>query len=90
MKYKVDYSTFFFSDLAVITDYLSQFSSSASLRLKDSLRDRIEKIKVMPNMYEEYRYAPEYRHIVIDKDVVFYQIDDMKKTILLYRFLHGA
>lgn len=90
MKYSATYSSFFFNDLAVATDHLSQFSATASARFKSVLRDRIEKIKAMPDMYSILPFTTEYRHIVIQKYVVIYRVDEKEHTVLLYRLLHGS
>ena len=90
MKCAVKYSTFFFSDLAVVGDYLSQFSETAFARFKDALRICIENARNMPMMYASYNFAPEYRHIVIDKYVVIYRFFENDNTIYMYRLLHGA
>ena len=90
MKCTVKYSTFFLNDLATVEDYLSQFSVTAFDRFKDILRDRIENAKNMPMMYAEYTFAPQYRHIVIDKYVVVYRFYESDNVIYMYRLLHGA
>ena len=90
MKCSVKYSTFFYNDLAAVEDYLSQFSETAFSRFKDMLYDRIERAKDMPMMYAAYPYAPEYRHIVINKYVVFYRFQEDENTIYMHRLLHGA
>ena len=90
MKQTVEYSTFFYNDLTVATDYISRFSASASARLIDALRDRIEKVKDMPKMYAVYPFAPEYRHIVIDKYVIIYRLYEDENKIYMYRLLHGS
>ena len=90
MKCTVKYSTFFFNDLTVVENYLSQFSETAFTRFMDVLRDRIENVKNMPMMYAEYTFAPQYRHIVIDKYVIIYQFHENENVIYMYRLLHGA
>jgi plasmid stabilization system protein ParE len=90
MRYSIKYSDFFFSDISAVTDYLSKYSSTASIRFKALLRDRIEKAKAMPLMYAILPYAPRYRHIVIEKYVVVYRVDEEHHRIFMYRLLHGA
>jgi len=90
MKYIVKYSSFFFNDTAAVETYLSQFSESAFPRFKSALDKSIEKIKAMPMMYAVYPFAPEYRHIVIDKYVLIYRFSEKGNTIYMYRLLHGA
>ena len=90
MEYSLCYSNFFFDDLAVVMAYLSQYSDSAPSRFKDHLFERIEKVKTMPEMYATYSFAPEYRHIVIDRYIVIYRVEKEGRKIYMYRLLHGA
>jgi addiction module RelE/StbE family toxin len=90
MRYSIGYSPDFFDDLTAITDYLSKYSSTASARFKALLRDRINKVKAMPSMYAALSYAPGYRHIVIEKYVAVYRVDEANRRVFMYRLLHGA
>ena len=87
MQYTIRFSTFFYNDLAIVTAYLSQYSTSASSRFQARLRAQIDHIREMPDMYEAYRFAPAYRHVVVDKYVAIYKVDEEKREILLYRLL---
>ena len=44
----------------------------------------------MPIMSAEYTFAPQYRHIVIDRYVIIYRFHEKENVISLYRLLHGA
>jgi plasmid stabilization system protein ParE len=90
MRYSVEYSDFFFNDLATVADYLSKHSSTAPARFKALLQDRIGKARAMPEMYAILHYAPKYRHIVIEKYVALYRVDTANRKIYMYRLLHGA
>ena len=90
MKYSVKYSTFFFNDIAAVETYLSQFSETAFARFKAAFNKSIEKVKATPMMYAVYPFAPEYRHIVIDKYVIIYKFYEKGNIIYMYRLLHGA
>ena len=90
MKCTVKYSTFFFDDLLAVESYLSQFSETAFSRFRDALQSRIENAKNMPMMYAEYTFAPQFRHIVIDKYVAIYRFYEENNTVFMYRLLHGA
>lgn len=90
MSYQVRYSVFARRDTEKILDDLSRYSVSAPDRFADRLEEQVERIKEMPYLYEEYRFAPKYRRMVIDKYVVLYQVLEEEQAILVYRVLHGA
>lgn len=76
--------------MLAVENYLSQFSETAFTRFKDALLSRIENVKNMPMMYAEYTFAPQLRHIVIDKYVAVYRFYEESNTVYMYRLLHGA
>ncbi len=89
MIYSVEFSKFFLKDLLVAIDYLSQYSLSAPERFRERLYTRIENLKTAPKVYAEYPFAPEYRHIVIDKYIAVYRVEEETNRIFMYRLLHG-
>jgi plasmid stabilization system protein ParE len=90
MKYSAEYSYYFYNDLAIATDNLSQYSGTASARFKALLRDRINKAQEMPMMFASHPDAPRYRHIVVGKYVLIYRVEELAHRIYLYRLLHGS
>lgn len=90
MKYKAVFSQESREDAKAIQLYLRQFSQNAPSRFKDTLRDKINKVKENPHMYEPYRYQPKYRSMPIEKYLLFYEVDDKQNIIYVFRILHGA
>lgn len=90
MKYKAVFSQESREDAKSIQLYLRQFSQNAPSRFKDTLRDKINKVKENPHMYEPYRYQPKYHSIPIEKYLLFNEVDDKQKIIYVFRILHGA
>ena len=90
MKCTVELSVFFVSDITAVEAYISQFSESAFSRFKNMLSRCIDNIRDMPMMYAAYPFAPEYRHVVIDKYVMIYRYIEKENKVSIYRLLHGA
>ena len=90
MKYKIVYSPQSKEDAKAIQRYLRQFSDKAPVRFKNTMREKLEKVKENPCMYGQYRYQPKYRSVQIEKYVLFYETDDEQKIIYIFRILHGA
>ena len=90
MKYKLLFSPDSKEDTKAIQLYLRQFSSKAPARFKSLMREKLDKVKSNPQMYEAYRYQPRYRCIPIESYLLFYEVSDQEKVIYIYRVLHGA
>lgn len=90
MKYKLLFSPESKEDAKAIQSYLRQFSQKAPVRFRNTMREKLDKVKENPHMYEPYRYQPTYHSMPIDNYLLFYETDDRNKTIYVFRILHGA
>jgi toxin ParE1/3/4 len=90
MKYKLLFSPESKEDAKAIRLYLRQFSVKAPARFKSLIQEKLDKVRVYPQMYTTYRYQPKYRCIPIENYLLFYEVNDQEKVIYIYRILHGA
>ncbi len=90
MKYKLLFSPESKDDIKSIQLYLKQFSSKAPSRFVSTMREKLDKVKSTPNMYEKYCYQPKYHCMSIEKYLLLYEVDDQNKVIYIFRILHGA
>lgn len=90
MKYRLLFSPESKEDVKAIQSYLRQFSQNAPVRFKNIMREKLDKVKENPHMYEQYRYQPKYRCMPIEKYLLFYEVDESHKAIYIFRILHGA
>jgi len=77
------------SDIDDICKYLSQFYPGTPGRFLDAIDKDFENVSQNPYMYPIYEYNKEYRRIVTNDYLVFYNIDDVNNLVKVYRILHG-
>jgi len=78
------------SDLREIHLRLSEYGKTPTKKFRESFEKFCAQVVTMPDMYEPYEYAPNYRKAVIIYDyLVFYRVDDSSEVVKIYRVLHG-
>lgn len=90
MTYKIKYLPLAVQDLNEIAQYLSGFYPKTASRVLKEMRDKITKLSDNPRMCEIYPLDPEYRKMVVDQYLVFYQVNDHARTVEIHRVLRGS
>lgn len=95
MKYKIKYLDAVQNDLLNIAEYLSGVlgNPSAARRQVKRIRVAIDHAAENPYMYPVYypaeRLKHDYRKIPVDRYLIFYWVEELTKTIVVARVLHG-
>lgn len=77
-------------DLQGIHKYLSDYGENPPKKFRISFEKFSSQVAAMPYMFSTYEYNPLYRRAVIAFDyLVFYQVDENKGLVKIYRVLHG-
>ena len=91
MGYRIRPSMFAKYDKKSIVQYLSQYSVSAPAKFKEELKRYFGIISQMPDIFSKYSTDTDYRHVVVyGSYVMFYTVNDIAKTVYIYRILHGS
>lgn len=77
------------ADIRKIVLYVSQnFGKAAALKNLDEIEQRILSLGDNPYLGTEPRYPvlrrQRYKVLILDKDLVFYKIEEEKKTVVIY------
>ena len=86
MNYRVVYLDTALNDMSEIKDYLEQHSITAWSKLIDIMERKLKNLEQFPNIGERHK---NYRRLVCGDYLVFYQVNEEYKTILVARILHG-
>ena len=89
MKYIVKYLETVRHDRDAIKAYLSKYSATASKRLFDKIKRKMELVKTNPYMYEAYERRPQFRKMVVEDYLVFYKVNEDSKVIEVHHVFHG-
>ena len=89
MMYKIKYLETIRRDREAIKAYLGQYSTTATKRLFDKVKVKMELVKANPYMYESYKRRPKFRRIVVEDYLVFYKVIEESKTIEVHHIFHG-
>ncbi len=90
MAYKIKYLPLAVQDLRDIAEYLSQFYPGTAPRVLRTIRDKIANLKDMPEVYERYEQEPDYRKLLVEQYLVFYQVQDEKQIVEIHRVLRAS
>ena len=90
MKYAIKYLEIARDDLKEVCNYLSRFYTGTSSRFLTDLRNQISLLENTPHMFEQYQDDSFYRKMVLGDFLVFYHVDDIKKSVEIHRILHGS
>lgn len=88
--YRVRYLSRAVDNLREIRDYIALDNPLAADRLLDLMQARIAALKDTPYIYEAFEDNPVYRRIVVSSYLVFYTVNEEKRTVEIHRILHGA
>ena len=75
-------------DISDMIDTLIDDYPDAAVRKYEKIIDAAKRLQDNPYLYEEYRFRKSYRRIVIEDYLVFYQVDDEKRVVKIYRILY--
>jgi addiction module RelE/StbE family toxin len=100
LKYKIVYLELAREDVKEIRSYLAQFYPGTPAKFLSALKEQIGNLTENPYMYEAYDKmssdntssdkTPSFRRMVVSNYLVFYKVDDEKRTIAIHRILHGS
>jgi plasmid stabilization system protein ParE len=90
MPYTVVFLSLARDDKVKIKSYLKQFYPSTPKKFITALKDRISALRDSPYMCPIYTHNPAYRKMVVAKYLVFYKVNDERKTIEIHRILPGS
>ena len=90
MKCTLKYMDLALMDVAEIKEYLSGFYPGTWIRFSEKLKENMETLTSLPYMCNFYRSGSDFRRLLVEDYLVFYKVDETKKTINIYRILHGA
>lgn len=88
--YRILYLPLAKDDLRAAKAYLAQFYPKTKKKTLDELRKKISALPENPQMYEVYHSNPFYGRMVVSNYLVFYHLDDRRKTIEVHRVLRGS
>jgi len=89
MKYRAKYLITAKQDREAIKEYLNQFSTKAAARVFAKIKRNVEYAKSNPYIYEVYERRPNFRRIVVEDYLVFYQVNEKERLIEIHHILHG-
>lgn len=89
MAYKIKYLPLAVQDLNDIARYLSGFYPKTASRVLKEMREEIARLGDNPRMCEIYPLDSDYRKMVVDQYLVFYQVNDSTRTVEIHRVLRG-
>jgi len=77
-------------DIKEIQEYLGEFGENPPKKFRASFKKFCNQVSDMPYMFNQYEHNQNYRIAIIAFDyLIFYQVDEKKGTIQIYRVLHG-
>ena len=88
MKYKVSYLPKADRDIQQIDDALSEYPNKAK-RLFQEIEKKVKNLEDMPYMWPVYQLKPEYRQMVLEDHLLFYNVDEKEHKVKIYRILYA-
>jgi len=90
MKYRIQYLPETVTDREEIRAYLSLYYKSTAKKFFSLLKERIAQLKEIPYSCPVYEDDPDYRRMVVGDYLVFYMVNEEKKTVEIHRIFHGS
>jgi len=90
MKYRVKYLQDTVKDREDIRNYLSQYYKGTANKFFALLKKKIERIKTFPYSCPQYEDDPDYRRLVVGDYLVFYMVNEEKRTVEIHRIFHAS
>ena len=77
-------------DIKQIEEYLVQYSHNAVRRFFESMKERIRSLRTMPFSCPEYELDPFFRRMVLGDYILFYNVDEKRKLVIVHRIFHHS
>ena len=90
MKYRITYLPATIGDREIIKKYLMQFYPNTAKRFFALLKSKTARLKDFPYSCPTYEEDPDYRVLVVGDYLVFYMVNEDKKTVDIHRIFHGS
>ena len=88
-EYKIRILDLAYKDIGNMTDILSNYYPSTAINKYDAIMDGISKLSLFPEMCEVYHKRPQFRRLCVEDYLVFYQVNNINKTVDIYRILYA-
>lgn len=95
MKYQIIRTDKFNDQLSEIANYIADDSHSVHIALKwlDKIEEAVMKLVDYPNIGNYPRYSilkkQGYRVLIVEKHLIFYKVNEIQKTVILYVIVDG-
>ena len=90
MKYRIAYLPDTVVDRDIIKTYLMQFYPNTAKKFFNLLKAKTARLKDFPYSCPKYEDDPDYRVLVVSDYLVFYMVNEEKKTVEIHRIFHGS
>ena len=90
MMYRIRFLPETVADRENIRAYLSQYYEDTVTKVFRLLKEKIARLKKFPYSCPIYEDDPDYRKLVVGDYLVFYMVDEDKKTVEIHRIFHGS
>ena len=90
MMYRLSIAPVAYTDIERIKMRLSCFYPGTPARFHSALRKGFHNIKTNPHIAQAYPDNPKFRRLVVGDYLVFYVVNEDKKTVEIRRILHGS
>ena len=90
MKYRIKFLPETVTDREEIRAYLSRYHEDTVTKVLHLLKEKIARLKEFPYSCPTYEDDPDYRKLVVVDYLVFYMVDEDKKTVEIHRIFHGS
>ncbi len=89
IAYKIVFSETAKTDIVDMLEVLSHYYENTALNQYDKIMESIGRLAHSPFMCEVYHKRKQYRRLVVQDYLVFYQIDEENRAVKIYRVLYG-
>ena len=90
MIYTIEYSPESINSLDKITEYLFEKSDTAPFTVLYNIKEKIEKLVFFPRIGKIAENRPRLRQIIAGNYVVYYEIFEGKRLIMIADIVHSA
>ena len=88
-KCRVEYLTSFYADIAAVSKDLEEYPQKAA-RIFAKADKAILDLEKFPEMYQEYRYLPGYRCIIVEDYMVVYKYHKQIGLVNVHNLIYGG
>jgi len=90
VKYRITYLPDTVDDRDIIKAYLEQYYPNTAKKFFSNLKSKTTRLKEFPYSCPKYEYDLDYRVLVVGDYLVFYMVNEEKKTVEIHRIFHGS